>query len=389
MSDRSVELILENGQSIFYDVQDKTKILIPESVNDSRVVALSDHAFQRKTQVETIQLPKTLVNIGDSAFEGCSRLTSIQLGRVKRIGRHAFKDCVSLQTIKLPMMCTDWGEGVFKGSGLNRIKLPSALLEISESAFESCTKLQSVVFPSNLKIIRAASFKDCKNLRLAFLPPKLNRIYPKAFYGSGLETLIIPNSVKYLEASTWGDCRSLRRLVLPEGMAHLNRNEHLANFPALRIPDEIRDLRAYDFSSNAYLKVVELPRNLKAIHMMTFRHHELEVIQFDTHIAHFDKILLSALFIKDFVVREEISSLIMNKTEKGVRIETTPSDVRSLVAKNRHVELRLLATQKPIRRHIVRHLESLLRLANETSAMQSKIVLMDVVSERTAQTFEL
>jgi hypothetical protein len=178
-------------------------------------------------------------------------------------------------------------------------------------------------------------------------------------------------------------------LQLPEGMAHLNQDQKLSSYRAIRIPDTIEDLTKYDFNHNSYLKIVELPKKIKAISLNTFRHHDLERFVFGSKISHFDKIVLSSLFIKDFVVYEDVTTLKNTYDGKGMKLNAHYRDIRSLVASNRHLELNLISTYENIQILIKKNYEALLVLADESNALQSKIVLIDVVSQKQGQDFNL
>ena len=260
---------------------------------------------------------------------------------------------------------------------------------IPESAFENCNRLQTVSLPKGLKSIKSFAFKECKSLRSAFLPSQLKKVYPQAFYGSGLETLVLPNTVKYLDGSVWGSCRSLRTLQLPEGMGHLNQDQKLSNYRAIRIPEHIDDLSKYDFASNPYLKIVELPSKITAVSLNTFRSRELEKLVFGSKVTHFEKIVLSVLFVKDFVVYEDIDVLRKSYDMKGMRLKVYYRDIRNMVASNRHLELSVISIYGNVQRLINQHRDALLKLADESNAMQSKIVLMDVVSRNLETEFDL
>ena len=389
MSNRIINLVLENGKKHMLDLYEETTIVLPDHINGMAVTGLANHALSHDAILESIHLPKSISVIGANAFEGCFRLSEIRCPGVKSIEDYAFADCLGLVTINLPGSLVKLGKGVFKNSALNTVKLPSKIKVIPESAFENCNRLQTVSLPKGLKSIKSFAFKECKSLRSAFLPSQLKKVYPQAFYGSGLETLVLPNTVKYLDGSVWGSCRSLRTLQLPEGMGHLNQDQKLSNYRAIRIPEHIDDLSKYDFASNPYLKIVELPSKITAVSLNTFRSRELEKLVFGSKVTHFEKIVLSVLFVKDFVVYEDIDVLRKSYDMKGMRLKVYYRDIRNMVASNRHLELSVISIYGNVQRLINQHRDALLKLADESNAMQSKIVLMDVVSRNLETEFDL
>ena len=57
------------------------------------------------------EIPNSVTSIGDSAFWGCSSLTSVTIGNsVTSIGDNAFRGCSGLTSIELPNSVTSIGD---------------------------------------------------------------------------------------------------------------------------------------------------------------------------------------------------------------------------------------------------------------------------------------
>ncbi len=85
-------------------------------------------------------------SVGESAFENCSGMTSIDFSNVKgdvTIGSNAFKDCSNLETINFN--CTD-----------NNVS-STKTITIDAHAFDGCTSLKSINFSSGVTISIGAS----------------------------------------------------------------------------------------------------------------------------------------------------------------------------------------------------------------------------------------
>ena len=78
--------------------------------------------------------------IGNRAFNGCSRLTSLNLpASITRIGDYAFYCCSGLTSLTLPAGITEIGYSAFCGcSGLTSLNLPAGITSIGEYAFYGC-----------------------------------------------------------------------------------------------------------------------------------------------------------------------------------------------------------------------------------------------------------
>ena len=64
-----------------------------------------------------------MTSIGDSAFRGCTSLTSITIpNRVTSIGYRAFRGCTSLTSVTIPKSVKTIDKTAFQLSGLTTIK---------------------------------------------------------------------------------------------------------------------------------------------------------------------------------------------------------------------------------------------------------------------------
>ena len=89
------------------------------------IIAIADSAFHNCVNLQSMQLPCTLTNLGAFAFDGCASLSSISIDTlVTTIGEKAFKDCSALTEVysysETPPSC---GENVFSGVPLENCTL--------------------------------------------------------------------------------------------------------------------------------------------------------------------------------------------------------------------------------------------------------------------------
>ena len=96
-------------------------------------------------KLSSITFSSGLTTIGDSAFYGCSSLTSVD-----------FSNCSKLTTID--------GNAFRYCSELNSITFPSSLESIGDFTFGNCSSLTSIIFPSSLESIDNETFWECSNL---------------------------------------------------------------------------------------------------------------------------------------------------------------------------------------------------------------------------------
>ena len=103
-------------------------------------VNVVSHEFDETTGEGVITFDGDVTKIGDSAFVGCSSLTSIILpDGVTSIEDCAFMSCSSLTSIILPEGVTSIGYNAFSHcSSLTSITIPEGVTSIGEDAFSHC-----------------------------------------------------------------------------------------------------------------------------------------------------------------------------------------------------------------------------------------------------------
>ena len=113
--------------------------------------------------------------LGDWAFYGCSRLTSLTIpSGVTSIGDWAFSGCSGLTSLPIPSSVTSIGNYAFYGCrGLTSMTIPSGVTVIGEGAFRGCSGLTSIyVYPENLPELESGIFSGCNAQNCTVYVPK-------------------------------------------------------------------------------------------------------------------------------------------------------------------------------------------------------------------------
>ena len=162
--------------------------------------------------------------IGNRAFNGCSRLTSLTLpASITRIGDYAFYCCSGLTSLTLPAGITEIGYSAFCGcSGLTSLNLPAGITSIGDDAFYGCSGLTSITLPAGITEIGGSAFNGCSRLTSLTLPAGITSIGGGAFYGcSGLTSLNLPAGITEIGGGAFGFCSGLTSVTLPAGITEI------------------------------------------------------------------------------------------------------------------------------------------------------------------------
>lgn len=148
------------------------------SWNDS----LPDYAFYQKG-LRKCKLSQSITYIGESAFSGCRKLTSMDIPeKVQEIGGGAFTGCDSLKEVEFHEGLERIGDDAFSNCALqDTIVFPQTLKHISYNAFAMNGSLKAVKFPVGLESIEGSAFNNCSGLSEVRFPASVLSVGSDAF----------------------------------------------------------------------------------------------------------------------------------------------------------------------------------------------------------------
>lgn len=216
----------------FYNCRALTTLIISDNAMlDASFTAANTYA---KETLETVRIGKG--EIGNSAFNGCPNLTTVELGNgVTSVGDNAFSKCTALTSVNIGDGVTSIGKNAFNGcTALTNANIGSGA--IGESAFNGCTSLANVTLGNGVTSIGKNAFLRCTALKAANI-------------GSGA-----------IGASAFQDCSRLASVTLGDGVTSIGANAFLrcTELTSMYIGSSVRTIENYAFSGCTALEEVTI-----------------------------------------------------------------------------------------------------------------------------------
>ena len=154
-----------------------------------KVVDIAASAFENDSIVVDVYIASTVAIIYDKAFLNCINLENVYFmvegeltPALTNIGNRVFEGCTKLTTIDLPSGVAEVGNSIFAYSGMTTIDLSDTqITELSTSMFSYCTALSSVILPSDLTVVGNSAFYGCTSLSNIDLGANIEFIGSNAF----------------------------------------------------------------------------------------------------------------------------------------------------------------------------------------------------------------
>ena len=230
--------ITVDSSNTVYDSRNNCNAIIETSTNTlvlgfqntvipNSVTSIGDSAFAGCSGLTSIVIPDSVISIGNSAFYRCSGLTSCTIGSgVTSIDIEAFRDCSSLTSIIIPNSVTSIGSSAFTYcSGLTSCIIGDGVTSIGEYAFYNCDGLTSCTIGNGVTSISDRAFYYCSSLTSIDIPNSVTSIGRGAFQGcSGLTSIVIPNGIANIMDETFAYCTSLTSVTIPNSVTTIGSN---------------------------------------------------------------------------------------------------------------------------------------------------------------------
>lgn len=234
-------------KTISYEAFSKNTLLTRiEFESSDNLTHIGASAFRDDVNLNSIDIPSSVVNVGEYAFAGCSSLTSISFGsKLTVLNKHCFDGCSSLERMIIGGGSTYniWEYSFLNCRNLRDVNLGEGLQKIEMQSFSNCVSLKSIRFPSSLSYIGiycfslsgieevifsesstkntidAYSFSDSHNLSRITLPPNIVSIGENSFERTGLTSFEVISTIVNISDYAFSGCSSLTTFTIKNGGA--------------------------------------------------------------------------------------------------------------------------------------------------------------------------
>ena len=248
------------GENITWELQEDGALVLTGtgdmydySVKDSNYAPW----YENRTSIKSIKISDGITHIGEAAFYGCSKTTSVVFPEtLESIGSRAFYQ-LGTRELTLPEKVTKLGTAVFEDSQLRIVVLPDQLDILPDKTFCGSNHLRKVTFPSKLKTIGDYVFASCYELESVVLPEGLETLGEGAFSSCG----------DYARFGEYYSARSFNSVKLPSTLKSIGDVAFLwcGSLESIDIPDGVTNIGDRTFAYCYHLSEVSISANMKTI----------------------------------------------------------------------------------------------------------------------------
>lgn len=278
-------------------------LVIPDSIDNAVVTAISMYAFSGHSDLASITIPSTIQSIGEGAFFECNGLKKVYVSSIEdwckidfsysdvnplSRGADLYVDNKLVTDVTIPDGVKSIGKYAFCGySSLKSISFPSSIRSIGESAFYDCPNLDEV-YATNIEDWCKIKFEDLYSNPIYYagkiyidgelatditIPKGITKICDYAFVScETITNVVIPDSVISIGDSAFYYCYNLKNISIPNSVVNIGEGafSSCSNLEEVEIPDGIKFIKDFTFVYCENLTTIIIPQSVKEIGSLAF-----------------------------------------------------------------------------------------------------------------------
>ena len=244
-----------------YEDEYSGEVVIPRELTyrgrNYTVTEIGDYAFSGCGKMTSISIPESVWCVGNGAFEGCDGLSEIHISNLSAWCAMSFWDVLD-ETGDSPFFYAD---GLYlNGELITDLIVPEDVEDFGAHSFEGYDKLRSVVFQKDIDAIYKSAFYGCSSLTSVTFEGDVGYIGPYTFDGTPwLENQ--PDGEVYIGKLLYkykGDMPSNTNIVVKEGTEYICQSafDCCEELTSITLPSSLKHIHDYAFNGCDNLKEV-------------------------------------------------------------------------------------------------------------------------------------
>lgn len=222
---------------------------------DEGIESIGLGCFEGAPNVERINLPASLMNIGYAAMSDCEELEKVEIAKDSKlmvIEDFAFMNCLRLKGFTIPASVKSIRQGAWR----NCKALPSFSLEDGNENFKVADGVLYSI--SGRQLMQYPAGKRNKDYAVEAGTMEIDN---SAFYGNEyIESVWFPNSLKSIQHLAFAGCRKLKEVKFNSGLRWIGNSafEDCESLKEVKLPGNTEYTQGNDYGYNTFPKWTKL-----------------------------------------------------------------------------------------------------------------------------------